>query len=277
MTANQPSAESIPRLGLVLFKAGVTSYCLQVAKMNDMNANLKDEPASPVAEAPASGLSADENGGLDDDDRRSDASGRTKKKSLSTILAEIGDDTARDHIAVSDLIYLLGSRGRAALILIFAFPNVLPAPPGLSGALGLPLLYLSFQMMMGRLPWLPKFIGERSMPRERFAQLVARLGPWLARAERLLRPRWSFLVGPGAEKGLGALCLVLAAVLALPIPFGNMLPALAICLIALGVLERDGVWVVAGSVVGLASLVLVAGIVYALVKSAVFLLLNAFT
>ena len=125
-------------------------------------------------------------------------------------------------------------------MLLFALPNVLPAPPGLSGVLGLPLLYLSVQMMLGRVPWLPGFIGDRAMPRDRFAQLVERLGPLLARAERLLRPRWSILVSHGAERVLGALCLVLAAVLALPIPFGNMLPAFAICLIALGILERDG-------------------------------------
>jgi hypothetical protein len=212
----------------------------------------------------------------DGEDRRSGAQGRPRRKTLSQILTEIGQDPSRDVVAVDDLIADLGGRGRAGLILIFAFPNVLPAPPGLSGVLGLPLLYLSVQMMLGRVPWLPGFIGDRSMPRDRFAQLVERLGPWLARAERLLRPRWSLIVSHGAERVLGGLCLVLAAVLALPIPFGNMLPAFAICLIALGILERDGVWVAAGTVVGLGSLLLVAGIVYALAKSAIFVLVNAF-
>ncbi len=114
------------------------------------------------------------------------------------------------------------------------------------------------------------------MPRERFAQLVDRLAPWLARAERLLRPRWSVLVGHRAENVLGAVCLVLAIVLALPIPLGNMLPAFAICLIALGILERDGVWTSIGVLVGLGSLVLVSGVVYALTKSFMFIFLNAF-
>ena len=86
----------------------------------------------------------------------------------------------------------------------------------------------------------------------------------------------SLLVGHGAERVLGALCLVLAVVLVLPIPLGNILPALAICLIALGVLERDGLWVVIGILVALLSLVLVAGVVYALVKSTLFIMMNAF-
>lgn len=62
----------------------------------------------------------------------------------------------------------------------------------------------------------------------------------------------------------------------MPIPLGNMLAALAISLIALGVLERDGLWVLIGTVTGLVSLFIVAGVVYALIKSTIFLLFNAF-
>jgi hypothetical protein len=237
-------------------------------------------PAGSRGQTPraAAGEAATSDAGRDSeaDQAPGGAAIRPRKRTLSSILTEIGQDTSRTDVTVDDLIAILGGRGRAGLMLLFALPNVLPAPPGLSGVLGLPLLYLSVQLMLGRVPWLPGFIGDRSMPRDRFAQLVARLGPWLARAERLLRPRWSLLVSHGAERVLGAICLVLAAVLALPIPFGNMLPAFAICLIALGILERDGVWVAAGTVVGAGALLLVAGIVYALVKSAIFILVNAF-
>lgn len=212
----------------------------------------------------------------DSSDPRSGAPLRARSQTLSQILTEIAGDRSRSSIAINDLISLLGGRGSAGLILIFALPNVLPAPPGMSGILGLPLLYLSVQMMLGRVPWLPRIVALRSIPQERFAMLVDNLGPWLARAERLLRPRWSWVVGYRAERVVGAICVVLAAVLALPIPFGNMLPAFAICLIALGVLERDGVWVIGGILTGIASLFIVAGVVYALVKSSIFLLLNAF-
>jgi hypothetical protein len=219
---------------------------------------------------------AGEGDSTDGTDRRSSAPARARSQTLSQVLSAVAADPVRDAIAVNDLITLLGGRGRAGLILLFALPNVLPAPPGMSGVLGLPLLYLSFQMMLGRVPWLPKFIGRRSVPRDRFALLVDTAAPWLAQAERLLRPRWSWLVNHRAERVFGAFCLLLAAVLALPIPFGNMLPALAISLIALGVLERDGLWVMIGTVAGLVSLFIVAGVVYALVKSTLFLLFNAF-
>lgn len=234
--------------------------------MTDDSISETEPSAPPEQDAEAS---------PDEGDRKG-AARRERKKPLSEVLTAIARDPARDYIAIVDLLTLLGGRGRAALILLFALPNVLPTPPGTSGILGLPLLYLSFQMMLGRVPWLPHFIGDRSMSRLSFAQLVDRISAVLSRAERLLRPRWSIFVGYGAERVLGAVCLVLAAVLVLPIPLGNMLPAFAICLIALGVLERDGVWVVMGVVIGIASLVIVAGVVYALIKSAVFVLVNAF-
>lgn len=220
--------------------------------------------------------SSEEGGEAEGGDRPRRIFRRERKKPLSAVLTAIAGDATRESIAVSDLLVLLGGRGRAALILLFALPNVLPTPPGTSGILGLPLLYLSFQMMLGRVPWLPRFIADRSMSRYSFAQLVERISPVLSRAERLLRPRWSVFVGYGAERVLGAVCLVLAAVLVLPIPLGNMLPAFAICIIALGVLESDGVWVLTGIVTGIASLILVAGVVYALIKSAAFVLMNAF-
>ena len=93
------------------------------------------------------------------------------RKRLSEILADITAVSSQSDITVSELMRLMEGRARAALILIFAFPNVLPAPPGLSALLGLPLLYLTSQMMLGRVPWLPRIIGSRGMSRVTFAAL----------------------------------------------------------------------------------------------------------
>ena len=65
-------------------------------------------------------------------------------------------------------------------------------------------------------------------------------------------------------------------VLFLPIPLGNMLPAFAISLIALGILERDGLWIIVGAVLGVLSLLIVWGVIWAVIKTAIFLLLHAF-
>lgn len=196
---------------------------------------------------------------------------------LSEVLTDIAADKDRSEITVADLLRLIEGRARAALIFLFAFPNVLPAPPGLSAILGLPLLYLTSQMMLGRIPWLPKVIAARGVSQSSFAASVERISPFLRQAERMLRPRFSWAVSHRAEKVLGTLALVLAVVVTLPTPLGNMLPAFAICLIALGILERDGLWVGLGVLVGIVSLFVSATVVYAMLKAAVFVLFGAFS
>jgi hypothetical protein len=211
-----------------------------------------------------------------EEERRRDAPGRPPRKKLSDLLTEIAADTSREVISIADLMRLLEGRARAALILVFAFPNALPAIPGTSGILGLPLLYLTFQMMLGRLPWLPRIIADRGLPRDRFAALIDRLVPYLSRTERLLRPRWRWLTSPGAERLLGIVCFGLAIVLTLPVPLGNMLPAFAICLIALGLLERDGLWVILGLLAAVVAFLISAGVVYVIVRGVLYVILRAF-
>lgn len=195
---------------------------------------------------------------------------------LSEILTTLAGDEARDRISVHDMVETMRSRAFGALLLIFAFPNILPTPPGTAGILGLPLIFLSAQMMLGLDPWLPGIIARRSMARSTFQALVARITPWLLRAERLLRARMELLAHPRAQRLLGALCLVVSVALVLPVPFANLVPSVALCIIGLGVLERDGLWIVLGVLAAFGSLAYVAGLAYALVKSAVFLLMNAF-
>lgn len=205
-------------------------------------------------------------------DRRVAAKGRR----FSEILAGIAADPERERVSLGDLLAAMGDRAFGALMLVFALPNVIPTPPGTSGILGVPLVFLAAQLMLGRKPWLPKLIAARSMARADFAGLMERAGPWLAKAERLLRPRLGVLVRPPSEYFIGALCLVMALVLVLPIPLGNILPAFAICLFSFAILERDGVWAIAGALMFAVSLLVAGGVVFALVKAAIFVIANAF-
>ena len=190
---------------------------------------------------------------------------------LSQVLHVLADDPIRERMSIGDLLAALGDRAIGALLFIFAFPNVLPTPPGTSAILGAPLLFLAAQLAFGRQPWLPAIITKRSMSRDDFQSLIRRISPWLARAEKLLKPRLSSLALPPMEYLIGLVCLLLATLLVLPIPLGNMLPALAISLIALGVLERDGLWVLAGMVTAGLAIVVVSGVVFALIKTGIYL------
>ncbi len=199
---------------------------------------------------------------------------RSQRLALSAVLRALADDTSRDRIAFGDLLAAFADRALAALMFVFAIPNVLPSPPGLSTVLGAPLVLLAAQVGLGLNPWLPQFIGQRSLAREDFQRLVDRVVPWLARAEKLLKPRFSWLAMPPMENLVGLFCFMLALILALPIPMGNNLPALAISLVALGLLERDGLWVSAGILTGVVAMVVVSGVLYALVQAALLVVMQ---
>lgn len=191
---------------------------------------------------------------------------------LSVLLFRLANDTSRERISVGDLLAALGDRAIGALMFFFAAPNILPVPPGVSTLLGAPLLFLSAQLMLGMRPWLPGVVTRRSISRDDLATLVRRIVPWLAKAEKLLRPRALVLVRPPVEYFVGLVCLILAAILMLPIPLGNTLPALAISLLALGVLERDGVWIAIGLLASVVAGTVVWGVLWAMIKAALYLL-----
>lgn len=201
---------------------------------------------------------------------------KRQRRKFSEILRGLAEDHTLERVSVADLLAAMGDRAFGPLMLLFALPNLLPMPPGASGVLGIPLIILAGQLMLGRKPWLPALVTKRSLSRTDFAALLENAGPWLTKAEKLLRPRLHILVAPPAEYLIGALCFVLAVILALPIPLGNMLPALAICIFSFAILERDGVWVLAGIATFALSVTIVAGVLFALLKALFFILENAF-
>jgi hypothetical protein len=160
-------------------------------------------------------------------------------------------------------------RALVALIALLALPNVVPVPPGTSAVLGMPLLFLTLQLALRREPWLPESIAMRSMSRSDFGVMLTRVSPWIDRAEQLLRPRLQALTGATATRWVGGVCVLLSTILVLPIPLGNMLPALAIGMLALGILERDGLWVLGGLATAVVAMAVAAGVVFGLAKAAV--------
>ena len=80
----------------------------------------------------------------------------------------------------------------------------------------------------------------------------------LRSAENLTRPRLPLLNGPVAEVLMGSACVLLAMMMALPVPLGDALPGLAIVFFALGVMQKDGVAVL----MGVAGTVLSAGYLF---------------
>ena len=195
---------------------------------------------------------------------------------LSAILTAIAEAEDRDRISVGDLLEALKRRALGALMFIFAIITALPMPPGVSAIVGAPLVFLAGQLMLGMNAWLPKLISDRSLSRVDFHRVVRVASPWLARAEGIMRPRFTFLARRPAIHLIGFVALVMALLVLLPIPGANMAPSVAICIIALGMLERDGVWIVIGALVGIVSTAVVAALYWVAISWAVATALSVF-
>ena len=179
---------------------------------------------------------------------------------LSGVFAALAaEDRAR--VAIRDVVDALGDRSFAPVMILLAVPNAIPFLPGSSTVLGLLLALVATQLLIGRRRiWLPERLNRWSFDRDGFGRVVARIIPWLARFERMARPRlWpeSYRL---AERLAGAVAILLSVMIMLPIPFANGIPAIAICLLALGISERDGLWLGAGVLLGCLAAGVVAGL-----------------
>jgi hypothetical protein len=187
------------------------------------------------------------------------------RQRFSEVLSDLAGQPS-PAISIGDVLDAFGDRAFGALMLLFAAPNMLPLPPGLSAVLGAPLLFVTAQLMLGRPTlWMPRFICRQSIRRDFFALLTTKLSPVLQRAERILRPRLPLLLHPVNERIVGAACLLLAIILFLPIPFGNIPPAWAIAAFALGILERDGLATLVGWFGTIGSILILAAVSSAIV------------
>lgn len=176
-----------------------------------------------------------------------------KSSSVSELLELIGAREAAE-VSVADILETFGNRAFGAMMFVFAAPLVLPMPPGVSAILGAPLMFITFQWMLGRRTlWLPKALLERTMSMSDFRNLMGKLTPYLERLERRLRPRLTFMYNPLGDRIVGALCFTLSIIVFLPVPFGNMLPSFAIAAFAIGGAERDGIAALIGWVAAILS------------------------
>lgn len=171
-----------------------------------------------------------------------------------------------DRIAVGSIIAALKDRAYALLVVLLGLPNCLPMPPPIPLVCGLVLASVAVQMLAGRsVPWLPQTLLARSIAKKDLSRAVARAVPVLIRLERFSRPRLTMLGGRYAIPVLGAVMLVLALGLVVAAPFIGQIPlGVAVCLVGLGLVERDGLVIIAGAAVGALGLVLSAGFAYAI-------------
>ncbi|PSH65407.1 MULTISPECIES: exopolysaccharide biosynthesis protein [Phyllobacterium] len=188
----------------------------------------------------------------------------------STLLHNVAEHAARaGSITIEEMLTVMGNSSIAFTILILSLPALAPLPGPFGMVFGSCLAIISLQITVGAEHLqLPQFVGKRRLSAATVILIVRYTAPMIARVERVLRPdRLRTLAGRKAQMMLGIPVFVLAIIIALPIPFGNVLPVLALVIIAGALLERDGLAALIGVGVAIVALGTTAGLIYGVMSA----------
>lgn len=187
-----------------------------------------------------------------------------RPRKLSEEFAMILKEFEVETVTLREVLGLLHGRGYVLLVMLLALPFCTPVPlPGVSTPFGLIITIIGVRLSLGAKPWLPSRLLDTRLPPAIFAKVFAFTRKIVLGFERLLRPRMLWVTASPRREQLHAVPIVICALmllLPLPVPFSNVVPAWGIMLIAGGLLERDGRFIIAGYVAALFTLAFFAAI-----------------
>jgi hypothetical protein len=164
---------------------------------------------------------------------------------LRTLLRSLVLNTEGEEVSVRELLKAVGRRAHGPILLLLGFIAVSPLTiiPGASWFVAALTLIFAVQVAVGRrTPWLPRRALDFRFKREHLVQGAAGGEKYAHMIDALVRPRLVFLTEAPFVQIVGLLCM-LAALIAFPlglIPFGPMLPGIAVLLFGLALTARDG-------------------------------------
>lgn len=171
--------------------------------------------------------------------------------SLSDAFERAARELRGERITVRELLALIGEQGLLLFCAFLAIPFLLPvAIPGTSTVFGLLMILIGLGVATDSLPLVPRRLMEHPLEASHVLPALQKGAAVFRRFERLVRPRALAMTRGRVANFVNGLVIVLAAlVLMLPlpfVPFTNTIPALAVVLLCIGMVERDGIVIVLG-------------------------------
>ena len=181
------------------------------------------------------------------------AAGLHESMAISQRLHLLAADAKGDAVELNWVLSELHERAFGLFLLVLALPCCIPFLYGIPQIVALPLMFVSVQIVLGRkTPWLPKKLGARTISTEGLHNLARRAEPWLVRIEAFSRPRLSVLTHSPADRAVGLALILFSASIMVPLPGTNTVPGFAVVIVSMGLLQRDGILVILGAILGTA-------------------------
>ncbi len=177
---------------------------------------------------------------------------------LTHYLRALEERATGEVVTIAEIEEILKGRGFAALSLILCIPFIQPIPlPGVSVVFGVLIMALGLRLAFGESSGLPKFVKGRTVEAATLRKLLHGAEKIFSYVEKLFRPRFSLMLQRPMLNFVGVSIVLSGFALSLPLPpvilFSNSLPAWSIIFLSLGHLERDGVVVLIGHILTIAT------------------------
>lgn len=189
-------------------------------------------------------------------------------RSLTETLQALVNGIRGQSTTLRELMAAVGEQGLLLLCAVASLPFLIPVSiPGVSTVFGAAIILVGVAVCMNRLPWLPQRILDRQLDTNKLVPALERGIGIVGKLDRFLKPRMTSLTTGAVTNRINALAIAVGGVLLMfplgLIPFSNTFPAVAILLLAVGMIQRDGLVVLGGYLFLIGTKIYFAGLAYA--------------
>jgi len=176
-------------------------------------------------------------------------------KTLEEGILLLQEEAKNKPVSIEEILRILSGKGRSLILILLCLPFCQPIQiPGFSMPFGMAIAFLGLRISFGKNVWLPKKLLSKKITPHTLQTITDKVLLVERKIKFLIHPRLHWIChSPVMEIMNGVIIFILGILLALPlpIPLSNLTAAWSIFLIALGMLEDDGVFVLTGYVVSL--------------------------
>lgn len=173
-------------------------------------------------------------------------------RTLLQSIEAMADEAGPEGLSLRAIMDRLDERAFGAMLFVLALPCCIPFLYIVPQIVSLPMMALAFQMAIGREePWLPGKLADRKIDKAGLASTARGGRKWFGWVEAIARPRLTFLTGKGPERVIGAVLCIFCASILVPLPMTNTVPGFAVALASFGLIQRDGLLVLGGIILGI--------------------------
>lgn len=173
------------------------------------------------------------------------------ERTLLQTLEAMAARAPEEGFTLHEIMDQLDESAFGAGLFFLALPCCIPFLYGVPQVVSLPMMALAGQMVAGReQPWMPEKFGQRKIDRKGLSQMATGGRKWLGWIETFAKPRLTRITGKKSERVIGFfLCLFSASIL-VPLPMTNTVPGFGVALASFGLMQKDGLMVIGGMVIG---------------------------